>query len=453
MKKYIKIILFFLSVSMTWSCYKDKGNYNLSEINTISISASGSDSIMINQFDTIRVVPVIDQTMETDDLSYKWSVYHFVPPVSNPINEVLAYTRDLEVPFGLSPNKYTLLYTVTDNKTGVSSFKKYYLEVGNTLSEGWLMISEDSQSQRDIDLLTPDGAVVRNLFSAANPGRVLPAGAHTLRVLTTFFAGSQDIFILGEHDAVRVFHNNFTLLNTMKDWYIETPDPVKPQEFLYDNIGFNAFFVNNGKLYSNQIDFRFSVASAGRYNLSKYIFQSQSSDAAVVYDLTDKRFYAYSSKQLNTFSPEPAAAFDMNNVGMVPIFGGPAPSGQYSYVMVGEDGNPYVLRIHYGGAVGKYKIDNAADILQASHAVFSGLYFHIYYASGNKLYLLDPVNNISKVVFSFSDSEEITALALKQSRSQFVGFPDNNRTIAVGTYTRMYDDLNKPVTLEYKNRK
>jgi hypothetical protein len=92
------------------------------------------------------------------------------------------------------------------------------------------------------------------------------------------------------------------------------------------------------------------------------------------------------------------------------------------------------------------------------------------------LYLLDPVNNISKVVFSFSDSEEITALALKQSRSQFVGFPDNNRTIAVGTYdgtkgkvytfsvnnigeiegdayTSMYDDLNKPVTLEYKNRK
>src|SRR5690606_640476 len=104
------------------------------------------------------------------------------------------------------------------------------------------------------------------------------------------------------------------------------------------------------------------------------------------------------------------------------------------------------------------------------------LYFHAYYAVGNKLYLLDIANNKASVVYEFPSGEAITAMSLKQSTSQFVGFPDNNRTLAVGTYngtkgrvytfsidnlgtfvggahTMMFDSLEKPITLQYKNRK
>lgn len=195
------------------------------------------------------------------------------------------------------------------------------------------------------------------------------------------------------------------------------------------------------------------------------------------YDEIAKQFVNYSNKQFVQFSNQENAPFDMRNVGLDVMFGGIAPLNQYSFLMKDNQQVPYVLRIHSAGlAVSKDKVDKAEKLLQATHAAFSGLYFHIYYSVGNELYLLDVTNNSSKLVYQFPSSEIITAMKIKQTRSSFVGFPDNNRTIAVGTYdgqegrvyvfsidnvgefvdqtyTTVYEGLNKPISLEYKNRK
>lgn len=472
----IGILLFII---LQISCYKDKGNYDLTEINKVSILKNGSDTIKINQFDMLSVETLVEQSLaeKNDNLSYKWSVYLLNAPITGLIDEVLADTKDLNMQFGLRPDTYTLLYTVTDNNTGVSSFKKYLLQVGSKLSEGWLLINQNAAGESDVDLLHPEGYTIKNLLSTANPNLVIPKNLHSARVLTTFFGGSQDIFLMGESDAVRVRYTDFTKINEGSDWFVELPNVRKPEEYVYDMVGSNAFYIDNGKIYSNQIDFRFGVPAIGDYKLSKYFLASQSSDAGVFYDEIAKQFVNYSNKQFVQFSNQENAPFDMRNVGLDVMFGGIAPLNQYSFLMKDNQQVPYVLRIHSAGlAVSKDKVDKAEKLLQATHAAFSGLYFHIYYSVGNELYLLDVSNNSSKLVYQFPSSEIITAMKIKQTRSSFVGFPDNNRTIAVGTYdgqegrvyvfsidnvgefvdqtyTTVYEGLNKPISLEYKNRK
>lgn len=476
--KWTKVGL-LLALVLQISCYKDEGNYDLTEINKVTITASESDTLQINQFDTLVVRPVLQQSLEDneDNLTYKWSVYLYSAPITGLIDEVLAETRDLEVQFGLRPDTYTLLYTVTDKNTGVSAFKKYLLRVGSKLSEGWLLISEDESGERDVDLLHPEGYIVPNLLSAANPGMEIPANLHTARVLTTFFGGSQDIYLLGENESVRVRYTDFTKINAGSDWFVERPSLMKPQEYIYDMVGSNAFYIDNGKIYSNQIDFRFGVPIPGDYYLSKYFIAAQSSDAAILYDQLGKKFVRYSNKQFQRFADDPTASFNMEDVGMDVLFGGAAPATQYSLLMIDSQDVPHVLRIHSAGlAVSKHKVDRAPQILEATAAAFSGLYYHIYYSVANELYLLDVANNSAKLVYSFPTGTDIQALTLKQSRSSFVSFPDNNRKLAVGTYdgqegkvyvfsidnvgefenqtyTQVFEGLDKPISLEYKNRK
>ena len=472
----IGILLFMI---IQFSCYKDKGNYDLHEINKVTFVKNGSDTIKINQFENLKVETVLEQTLEEneDNLSYKWSVYLYNAPITSWVDEDLSTTKNLDVQFGLRPDLYTLLYTVTDNNTGVSYFKKYLLQVGSKLSEGWLVVSEDKEGKSDIDLLHPDGYSIKNLLSSANPTLVIPEKLHTVRVLTTFFGGSQDIYILGKKESLRVRYTDFTTINMGKDWFIEEPKVREPQEYKYDMIGANAFYIDNGKIYSNQIDFRYGVPVAGNYRLSPYFLASQSSDAGIFYDELGKRFINYSGKQFRDLINQPNAPFNMGDVGMDVMFGGVAPLSQYSFMMKDANQVPYVLRIHSAGiALGKYPINNAQKILQASSAAFSGLYFHIYYSVGNELYLLDVENNRSKLLYTFPSGVDITNIALKQSRSSFVGYGDNNRTLAVGTYngnegkvyvfsidnlgefvdqtyTKVYEGLEKPISLEYKNRK
>ncbi|MVZ61057.1 PKD-like family lipoprotein [Sphingobacterium humi] len=473
-----RFFLFTLLIGLLAACYKDKGNYELHKINRVSFVKNGSDTIQINQFDTIKLQPHIEQSLEknTDNLSFRWSVFLTTPPVTNPPNEQLATTKDLNVQFGLRPENYTLLYTVTDNNTGVSYFKKYTLLVGTTLSEGWLLISEKANQERDIDLLHPNGSVIKHILSTASPSAKIPEGIHTVKVLTTFFGGSQNIFLLGATDTWRLKYTDFTRINTMQDWFLEQATVRKPSEFKYDQTGWYALYLDNGKMYSNQVDFRFGVAEDGDYYLSSYFLAAQSGESAVVYDTKHKKFYSYGNKKLNKFGSTGNAAFDMNNVGMDVLFGGAVPSNQYAYLMLDAQKNPYVLRIGSGGSVSKHLVDKAEHIQQATSAAFSGLYYHMYYAYQNKIYMLDIANNQAKVVYEFPQDEAIAALKMKQSSSSFVGYPDNNRTLAVATYdgtqgrvysfsinnvgeftdatyARKYEGLDKPISLEYKNRK
>lgn len=478
MKKYI-LILICLTVVLSAGCYKDKGNYDLIEINKINVTADVKDTIKLLQFDTAHIKMTINQTLAIPEerLTYRWSAYLYSPPLTGVIDETLSNDKNLNVVIGLRPDKYTLLYTVTDSQTGVSFFKKFYMEVSSVLSEGWLCINEKNDGSRDIDLINPNGMLLRDIYRTANSGERLPAGAHTVKVLTTFFASSQNIIILGENDAVRVNYASFMRMERAKDWFIQAPATMRPENYNYNKVGSNAYFVTDGDFYSAQVDTRFGAAIEGDYKISKYTFPS--SNGTYAYDSQNQRFLNFSANKMVPFSTPVNAPFDMNQIGKELIYSGMAPSDRYNCLFknIGED-KFYVYQINTGAsaATAIYDVNNATRIKDAKYFASSSLYLHLYYTVGNLLYLLDIAGNSSRLVYSFPQGEEITAMTLKQSASSFLGYPDANRTMAVGTYnqtqgkvytfaidnvgnfvadtfTKSYEGFGKPIQLEYKARR
>lgn len=478
-RKFKNIAMIALSwiILILHSCYKDKGNYDISEINKVSILKVGSDTISINQFDSLRVNTQIEQTLHqgTENLSYKWTVFYNKAPAFGLVDQQLAETKDLDVQFGLEPADYNVLYTVTDKNTGVSVFKTYFLQVSSILSEGWLMVGENAQGQSDMHLLHPDGHVVSNILSSANPGLTIPK-LHTSRVLTTMFNGAQHIYVLGSDNGFSVNYNTFVKLNEAANWFVETPAVNRPMEVRYDYTGINQFYVDNGVFYSNQESFRYGTPVAGNYYISRYFFQATSGEQAIIYDELNKRFYNSFNKRYNNFAPSANNAFDMNNVGMDVLFGGHGPDNRYHYLMKDAQQIPYVLVVDAASSVAKYRVDQGAKVLQSTQAVFSGLYMHMYYTVGNELYMLDIPNNASRLLYTFPADQQATALTIKSSGSMWVGFGDNNRTLVVGTYdgtkgsayvfaidnlggitdntySYIYENIDKPIAFEWKNRR
>lgn len=475
-------MLICLTVLVSAGCYKDKGNYDLWEINKISMAAAdGKDTVITLQFDTVRLKTVISQTksIPEDKLTYRWSAYLYTAPLTGVIDQVLSTEKDLKVAVGLRPDKYTLLYTVTDTQTGVSYFKKFYMEVNTVLSEGWLLIGEKQNGNRDVDLLNGNGTVVRNIYSGANGGQPLPQGAHSVKVLATFFASAQNIVVLGEDDAVRVNYSTFARVEKGKDWFVQAPAKIRPESYQYNKFGVNTFFVTDGTFYGVQFETRFGAPAEGNYSIAKYIYSNASSNIAFIYDNKSQRFLNYSSGKISTFSTPVGAPFNLNEIGKELIYAGEAPGDNYNWLFKNNaEDKFYVYRLNGGAAPATkiYDINNAIDFKEAKNYAFSSLYLHMYYTVGNKVYLLDIEANSSKLIYTFPQGEEITTIKLKQTPSTFVSYPDNNRALAVGTYNqtegkvytfsinnlgtftddtfvRQYTGFGKPIDMEYKFRK
>ncbi len=459
-------------------CYKDKGNYDLHEINKISMKSDAKDTINVLQFDTAKMSPLIIQTQPIPEsrLIYKWSAYLYTAPLGGSSAQTLSTQKNLNVAIGLKPDKYTLLYTVTDTETGVSYFKKFFMEVSSKLSEGWLVINEKADKSRDIDLLNANGTIVRDIYRTANAEH-LPEGAFSIKVLATFFNSSQNIIILSEKDAVRVNYASFLKIQNAKDWFVSKPEPIRPENYLYNTFGSATFMVTNGSFYGGQVDLRFGAPLGGDHKISRFVYSPGSNDTGILYDTKNQKFLNYSNNAVFTFSVPSNAAFNMNQIGKVLVAAGKAPAENYNYLMKDNDGDAYyIYRLNPGGAAALHNVSAAPSLKNAKLFAFSGMYMHLYYAVDNHIYLLDIEKNSAKIIYTFLAGEEITAMCLKQSHSTWVGYPDNNRTLAVGTYnnntgkvytfsidglggftdqtfTKEYKDLNKPVFLEFKNRK
>lgn len=475
-------MLICLTVLVSAGCYKDKGNYDLWEINKISMAnAEGKDTVITLQFDTVEIKTVITQTksIPEDRLTYRWSAFLYTPPLSGVIDQVLSTEKDLKVAVGLRPDKYTLLYTVTDTQTGVSYFKKFYMEVNTVLSEGWLLIDEKQDGNRDVDLLNTNGTVVRDIYSGANGGEYLPQGAHSVKVLATFFASAQNIVILAENDAVRVNYSTFLRMEKAKDWFIQAPAKLKPENYYYNLFGANTFFITDGNFYGVQVDTRFGAPAEGTFKVAKYAYPSVSTNESYLYDTKSQRFLNYSNGKIREFSTPVGAPFNMNKIDKELIYAATAPGSTYNWLFKNNDEDKfYVYRVAMSAnaASAIYDINKATDIKDASSFTFSGLYLHMYYAVGNKIYLLDIEKGTSQVIYTFPQGEEVTTMMLKQSQSSFVSYSDNNRTLAIGTYNqtegkvytfsinnlgtftddtfvKKYSGLGKPISMEYKFRK
>lgn len=440
MKK--SIFLLSLLTALIAGCYKDKGNYDLSDINVLTLSGSIPDTIRILQMDTLRISAIVDQSIPVSEekLRYKWSLFTW--PNATAAEIVLGTSKDLKVAISSKPEIYALLLKVTETETGVDYFKRFYLQVNSILSEGWMMLEDRPDGHPDAAILTPAGDIFRDIYRGANEGELLPANAGAIRILNSLRIG-QSVFILTPDNGIEVDYAGFKKFGEAKDWFFQAPEVIKPEGYIYTKMGVTAFFLNNGftHIYAffNEGAPKLGAAQKGNWRISKYMMPNLSSDYMYFYDDLNQRFLSHSSATISGFSNPAGSAWDMNNVGKQLVYAGPGINTFYNCLMKNNyEDKFFVYRVNQGAAVPAaeiYEVLNAPGIATGKFFQSSGLFLHMYYASGNNIYLLDIPAQTARLVYSFPAGAEITAMELKQSPTSLV-FPytEDNRQLVAATY-------------------
>lgn len=482
MKTYF-IMLTGLLCALISGCSKDKGNYDLVPINEIKIKDDAPENIKVFQFGNIQINANLEQTKGLDEnkLIYSWTTYLIANP---PTSYVLGTSKNLNARVDVKPGKYTILYQVKDPTTGVSFFKEYSMEVSTRLGEGWMALQDMPNGKQEISMINVGEEVLHNLYGNANKDQSLPSGCYAIKVLNTVY-GVQNVFILAKENAVEVDFISLKKFDEFKTWFYTPPTNINIQNYAYGRLGGSAFIVNNNELYSLSFlnggdKLKFGVPIKGDWKISEYIFPHTYSDYTLVYDTKNQRFLRHIGAAISTLSNAPGSAFDPNNVGKQLVFGGPGSGDFYNCLLKNNNDDQYFMyRVNAANtatviAAEKYQITDAPELNSAKLFASSGLYLHMYYAVGNKIYLLDIPAQKSRLVYTFPAGAEITAMKLKQSTNLIVFYPDNNKQLTAAiyqngegkvykfsisntgdftgnTYTKEYTGFNRVKDLEYKN--
>lgn len=159
----LTLVLFLFS-----SCFKDKGNYDYTEVGEIEISGIEENYTKVS---FAGVILEIMPNIKTDyqDLEYEWSIWDRNKLENGMGNvkvevEVIGTERNLAYEVNLTPSRYKLAYKVTSKSNGYSAIATADLEINSALSRGFYILKETQEGNTEVDLYTEDGEVLSDLL-------------------------------------------------------------------------------------------------------------------------------------------------------------------------------------------------------------------------------------------------------------------------------------------------
>lgn len=148
---YFKLLLILTAIAATVSsCSEDIGNYDYKDIPEIEIEGISSSLTTLSLQQLSVVVELKGLQPDEHRYEYEWlAIKQFAPDNANePLEEVIATTKDLNEVITLAPGAYKLIYTVTDKQLEVFYQKQIDLSVITTTSEGWVVLSSENGNVR-----------------------------------------------------------------------------------------------------------------------------------------------------------------------------------------------------------------------------------------------------------------------------------------------------------------
>ncbi|MDH7463112.1 PKD-like family lipoprotein [Chitinophagaceae bacterium 26-R-25] len=362
-----KLIVAVLTIFIFVACKKDRGNYNYTAVNTITVKTDSlnvdaskvisNDSISVKQFDSLTVNVLLSQTQASNSLSYQWMIIQTAQNLSNPTQYIVGTCQQLRTRINLSPNLYRLVLKVTDNTTGVSFYKTYSLNVDTSPwgGEGWVVLQDQpSQGGCDISLIaTRDGTsgtgtVYPNLYSLGNFGNKLPAGTSKVNVLN--YSASlriQKVSFFYPNGGLQVRSTDFADSSYTSGWFFAEPSTINLQVNGI-NQGFQyEYLINNNQLHYRAVNatsikappILFNAPILGSWTLAPFVLNAGLGDSYLtLYDQANKCFFQYNAAPTNgglvgittdipnghfaaytkgaaPLDPKTGSGFDLNNIG------------------------------------------------------------------------------------------------------------------------------------------
>lgn len=297
------LIAFLILTFAVSSCLDDKGNYNYSESEIITVgNIKSSYSVISRGEQNLVIKPDVTASFEDAQLTYKWSVYErnaggYVPKFIE-----IATTKDLDYEVELDTKNWVLAFEVTNEKTGYSVKNIMPLSVGTEYTKGWYVLKDDGVNS-DLDMfqvgesyVVEDNAPKENLFMKVNE-RNLKGKALKLSYLTQYksmspsglYVNTKTLLATSENDIFAASINDLTLLNDYSTiMFSPNPDP-KPMGVIGTTM---QYLLSNGKLHS---------ISANSQNIGKFGFAKQFDEEGSDYQL---------SPYVSSFTNSSLIAFD-----------------------------------------------------------------------------------------------------------------------------------------------
>ncbi|WEK35599.1 MAG: PKD-like family lipoprotein [Candidatus Pseudobacter hemicellulosilyticus] len=449
----LKMLLSLAGFGLLAGCYKDKGNYDYTELNEISISTS-TDIVNVKQFDTLKIDPVVTLQDQSGQGKLKYSWYYL-----NQLNLTsyeISKDKNIRSVIGATPGTYELYLKVTDSSTGVGAFHKFQMQVTSNLPEGWLFLYEAGADSSDAALILPSGQILADLHQLSNQKRI----AGQPRQIVNYSANwnKQYIFTLTSKGYTYINPLDFKIIVPADSAFYSLPPNLDPVA-TFPNPGtwfFNDYLFNGKKLYVRQwpgpmAKPYFGAALEGDYQAAPWImgtpYDAFGGYPAVIYDEAHSRFMYLPPNQttLTTFSNTPAA-FNMNNMGgkkllfahnteagfATALFQQPADDSLFIYRM--DFGTNRANTLQLPPPVDSIAIDlsRAPEMKSASLFDLSPDLPLLYYAVSNKLYKYDLAGNFSTLIYTFPAGASITAINMLDPQ-KYKPYPLVGRRFAVAT--------------------
>ncbi len=169
MKKAIYILL---AAVLAAGCAEDKGNYDYSENNGITIGGVENNYI-VERFDRLQIEPDLEFAVrENSNLAYEWYVNGKLVSTDPVCDAVIDETPNGVVANDPHPNYYFAYLRVTDKDSGLQYYRHFQVKVGTSYTTALFLLGEKADGAATLTAQRRDraGAPLQyDVFEANNP--------------------------------------------------------------------------------------------------------------------------------------------------------------------------------------------------------------------------------------------------------------------------------------------
>ena len=145
------LTLAFLAASLLAACTEDKGNYSYSEKTIITIEGIPDEISVLAHAEHLDLAPIITSNTEgeikADNPDFEFACMR---ASSDPkwVDMNPEHTKDVHYPADMGVGTYLCYYSVTDKRTGITTYKTFNLKVVSTTYEGWMVLCNEGNEER-----------------------------------------------------------------------------------------------------------------------------------------------------------------------------------------------------------------------------------------------------------------------------------------------------------------
>lgn len=415
----INISIFALLFLFLSSCYEDKGNYDYTEINRVSITGLESQYQRYTNIDNLSI------SIELEDTSDGTIEYDYVWTISNSRDDnrkdTISTDKTIDYFINVPPGTYNILLTATEKTTSIPHFFTSKLIVETRFTRGWYLLKEiDGDSELDLHNETISLSNLLTDYSDIGKMKGKP-------VSLGYFNGR--IILQTENALNMIDKESMTLISDYNELFLDAPTVVPRQIGFATSLMSTNIIDESGIYYYSTyqaIGFPLKTSDEKPYRLTGYTAKDRSN--LIHYDQLNCRFltHASSATVLMPFKDEgkdgAIQQWVPNNLDADLLY-----MDTQSRIYNSEKEAYAILKKRSGAKdILVFSLDFSA-IASKSNPIKKGFavppnsgiynatvfgnnmnYAALYYNNGNKLGMYDLLTNTQKDVYTFDSNEEIT---------------------------------------------